>query len=98
MLPPMLLLQIQSICKKYPEIKKLIVFGSFARGDESRASDLDLCVEGLIDRNRFLEFQNDLTSRLLTLRKIDLLLLEDLPPKLLAPILQEGKTIYEAIG
>jgi predicted nucleotidyltransferase len=91
-----LLKQIQSLCKKYPEIKKLFLFGSFARGDASRTSDIDLCVDGFATSERFNEFKEATMNSIATLKKIDVLNFHNLPKHLLQSITEEGKIIYES--
>ena len=91
-----LLKQLQSLCTQYPEIKKLILFGSFARGDASRTSDIDLCVEGLTESELFNAFKDATLHSITTLKKIDLLRFESLPKHLIQSILEEGKIIYES--
>ena len=39
--------QLQSIFSSYPEISKVILFGSRAKGTASKNSDIDLAVDGL---------------------------------------------------
>ena len=61
------------LCAKYG-VKKLEIFGSFARGDAGDSSDLDLIVQfdgliGLVDR--FFGLKNDLEH--LTHRSVDIL-------------------------
>ena len=42
---PVVLEEIKRIAEEY-EVKKVILFGSRARGDYQRASDIDLAVQG----------------------------------------------------
>ena len=35
---------VEEISKKYPEIEKVVLFGSRARGDNSSRSDIDLAI------------------------------------------------------
>ena len=48
--------QLNSVFQKYPEIKKVKIYGSRARGDYKKSSDIDLAV--------FAESKEDLSSRL----------------------------------
>jgi predicted nucleotidyltransferase len=43
------LAQILSIFRHHPEIKKVILFGSRAKGTSRQNSDIDLAVDGVID-------------------------------------------------
>ncbi len=38
--------QIKDIFKKYPQIEKAIIYGSRAKGNHARGSDIDLVLEG----------------------------------------------------
>jgi len=88
--------EIQSIAGKYL-IKKIILFGSRARGDNKPTSDIDIAVytfpkfdsEGL-----FVSEIQDLD----TLLKIDIVFLDDITnEKLISNIKDEGIVIYERL-
>ncbi|SHK03171.1 nucleotidyltransferase family protein [Paramaledivibacter caminithermalis] len=88
--------EIKSIARKYL-IKKIILFGSRARGDNKPTSDIDIAVytfpkfdnEGL-----FVSEIQDLN----TLLKIDIVFLKDITnEKLIANIKEEGVVIYERL-
>ena len=75
-------------------ITKVILFGSRARGDYHRASDIDLAVSG----GNVTEFSLDveeLTSTLLTYDVVDMD--KKLQAKFRESIEKEGKTLYEKI-
>lgn len=75
-------------------IEKVILFGSRARGDYHRASDIDLAVSG----GNVTEFSLDveeLTSTLLTYDVVDMD--KKLQAKFRESIEKEGKTLYEKI-
>lgn len=83
-----------SILKEYG-IKKIAVFGSYARGEARPNSDLDLLVEfpkgtSLLDHARI---QNDLMER--TGIKVDLLTEKAISPYLIDRIKNEAIVIYE---
>jgi len=42
--------EIKTIKKKYPQLEKVVLFGSRARGDNKYNSDIDLCVFAPIDQ------------------------------------------------
>ena len=65
------------------------IFGSFARGDETLASDLDILVEmdKPVDIFKFIELEEELSG--LTGRKVDLVSRKALKPAIGARILQE---------
>lgn len=59
--------QVTNICKKH-NVEHLSLFGSFARGTQTRASDVDFIVYGVKD---MLQLQDEI-DEIMTLRKIDL--------------------------
>ncbi len=75
-------------------IKKLILFGSRARGDFKKTSDIDLAVSGGETASFLLDIDED-TS---TLLKYDIVDLDGyVEPELLDSIRREGVVIYEEI-
>lgn len=78
-----------------PSVRRVILFGSRARGDAGPRSDVDLAVEGpdLTARDWFR--LADLTEEVDTLLKVDLVRLEEAPPELRARIESEGRTLHE---
>ena len=85
--------EITSLAEKYA-ITKVILFGSRARGDYHRASDIDLAVYG----GDVISFSFDVeeyTSTLLTYDVIDMN--KDHQVGLLESIEKEGRVIYEKI-
>ncbi len=73
-------------------IKSLMIFGSCARGEQSRRSDLDILVEFEEDQPltliQFIALENDLSS--LTGRKVDLVEKSALKPAIGRRILAEA--------
>ena len=84
---------IKEICKKY-KAKEVILFGSRARGDYHRTSDIDLAVKGG-DTVRFSLDVDDCTSTLLSYDIVDLG--GPVEPEWLASIKEEGQVIYEKV-
>jgi predicted nucleotidyltransferase len=95
--------QLQPIFEKH-RILRAIVFGSLARGEASRHSDLDLIVVQATDK-RFLDRYDDLLREIAQAvpgRDVDLLIytpqeldqMVDRP--FIARALREGKVIYES--
>ena len=85
--------EIIALAKKH-SIEKVILFGSRARGDYHRASDIDLAVSG----GNIVEFTLDLeefTSTLLTYDVVDMN--KNLQAKFRKSIEKEGKFLYEKI-
>ena len=82
-----------SIAERY-HIEKLILFGSRARGDFRRTSDIDLAVSG----GDFARFALDVEEESSTLLKYDFVDLDrNIQEELLKSIEKEGILIYEKI-
>lgn len=82
-----------SIAERY-HIEKLILFGSRARGDFRRTSDIDLAVSG----GDFARFALDVEEETSTLLKYDFVDLDrNIQKELLKSIEKEGIVIYEKI-
>ena len=85
--------EIIELTQKY-QIKKVILFGSRARGDYYKTSDIDLAIEGG-DSVRFALDVDEFTS---TLLKYDIVDLNGIvQEELLQSIKREGVVIYEKI-
>lgn len=85
--------EIRSLARKYG-VDKVILFGSRARGDYGRASDIDLAVTG----GGFTRFCVDVKETTSTLLDFDIVDLEQLKGgKFLEAIRQEGIVIYEKV-
>lgn len=90
---PQVIEEIRSLASKY-QIHKVILFGSRARGDFKRTSDIDLAVEG----GDFDHFALDVSEETSTLLKFDIVDLDrDVQQELLDSIRKEGRLIYEKI-
>lgn len=75
-------------------IKKVILFGSRARGDNSERSDIDLAVSG----GNALNFQYDLEEEAWTLLMFDVVNLNrEISKELQAEIDRDGVILYEEI-
>ncbi len=85
--------EICEIAKKY-KVEKVILFGSRARGDFHRASDIDLAVKG----GDFANFSLDVDEETSTLLMFDFVdLNQSIQQELRENIEREGKIIYEKI-
>lgn len=85
--------EIRKPAKKY-ELKKVIFFGSRARGDYKRVSDIDIAVSGG-DVNGFITAIDEGTR---TLLEYDVVNLDgSVQEELRTVIRKEGKVIYEEI-
>ena len=85
--------EITALAKKH-SIEKVVLFGSRARGDYHRASDIDLAASG----GNIVAFALDLeelTSTLLTYDVVDMN--KKLQPKFRESIEKEGRLLYEKI-
>ena len=71
-LPEDVLKKIRAVFAKYNEVKKVILYGSRARGTYRPSSDIDLCIEGeMLSLTQLLKIENELDDLLLPW-KIDL--------------------------
>ena len=70
--------KIQSVFLKYPKIDQVLIYGSRAKGNYSRGSDIDLTIPGRkINFSELLKIENELDDLLLPY-KIDLSLLRQI--------------------
>lgn len=90
---PIVIEEITMIAEKYG-VTRVVLFGSRARGDYHRASDIDLALLGG-DVDRFALDVDEETSTLLEYDIVDLN--QSIPEKLRQAIEQEGKVIYEKV-
>ena len=85
--------EICDLAEKY-HIQKVILFGSRARGDFKRTSDIDLAVEG----GEVECFALDIDEETTTLLEYDIVdLARKIQPELRESIEREGKILYEKI-
>lgn len=85
--------EIIDFAKKY-HVTKVILFGSRARGDFKRTSDIDLAVSG----GNFNRFALDVDEETSTLLMFDIINLDrEMQPELRESIEKEGVLIYEKI-
>jgi len=73
--------------------RRIILYGSFARGDFQASSDLDLCVEGMPDDQYFPAWAEVLMK---IPRRVSILDLKGIGGYLKERILSEGRTLYAA--
>lgn len=85
--------EIRQIANMY-DLQKVILFGSRARGDYKRTSDIDLAVSG----GKCTEFVLAIEEETNTLLKYDIINLDGpVQQELLESIEREGKLIYEKV-
>lgn len=90
---PRVMDEIKALAKKY-NMDKVILFGSRARGDFKRASDIDLAVSG----GDFARFALDVDEETWTLLEYDVVCLDRrISPGLRDSIEREGIVLYEKI-
>lgn len=90
---PQVLDEICELAQKY-NLTKVILFGSRARGDFKRTSDIDLAVIG----GNVARFSLDVDEETSTLLKFDIVdLSRNIQDELRESILTEGKVLYEKI-
>lgn len=87
--------QIVDIARRY-NAKKVVLFGSRARGTNQPKSDIDLAVYGCED---FSELSDSLNEELWSLLKLDIINMDDeyVSSALIAEIERDGKILYEKI-
>lgn len=94
---PVLRAQITEIICSQKPVKRIILFGSRARGKARRTSDIDLAVEGKGWTDRDINLaHNRLEEEVPTALKFDLVNVSGVTrPELKKEIFEKGKTIYE---
>ena len=80
---------------RHPEVVRVWLFGSRARGDHRARSDIDLAVEAPGASSRAWLDLCRLVEEAATLLRIDLVRVEDAPPALAQQIRREGRVLYE---
>lgn len=90
---PKVIEEIRNLAQKY-DIEKVILFGSRARGDFRRTSDIDIAVTG----GDFVRFALDVDEETSTLLEYDIVNLDrDMQDELRESIEKEGRILYEKI-
>ena len=86
---------VRVLADRYP-IRRIILFGSLARGNFAPGSDIDLAVEGLPPGDYFTALA---AANCLTRFWVDLKPLEELQPRFRERVLATGECVYErALG
>ena len=86
--------QIEDIARAHGA-RRVVLFGSRARGDASPRSDIDIAVEGCVD---FPSFYDDVQENLWSLLEIDVVNLDGpVAPELQREIARNERTLYEEI-
>ena len=85
--------EIRELARRY-SVRRVVLFGSRARGDYWRGSDIDLAAEG----GKIPEFALDVQDTTSTLLEFDIVDLSELPEgEFLHTIRREGIVIYEEV-
>ena len=91
---PEVIEEIRNLAQKY-DIEKVILFGSRARGDFRRTSDIDIAVTG----GDFARFALDVDEETSTLLEYDIVNLDrDMQDELRESIEKEGRILYEKMS
>lgn len=86
----------QSVFARYPQIEKIILYGSRAKGTYRASSDIDLTIIGDLDWSTFTRLESELDELLLPYH-LDLSLYAQIDnPALIEHIQRVGKTFYGA--
>ncbi len=79
---------------KLSYLKKIVLFGSWARGEQTKTSDFDIAIKTIGQTNRHQIYE--IIEKADTLRKIDVVWLDELQNDSFKQRIQkEGKVIYE---
>lgn len=87
---------VAKVAVKYPEVSKMLLFGSFARGEQTDDSDVDLLVlfNGKKRYSRCFDLKSDLERELA--RPVDMLTtLQDAQPFFLDELNRDLALVYE---
>lgn len=90
---------LRSVFRRHPKVRKVILFGSRAKGNFRTGSDIDLALVGEdIDHEELLRIYNDIDD-LGLLYKVDLLHYEEKRGTPIGePIDRAGKVFYQQLG
>ena len=79
----------------FPEVERVVLFGSRARGDAAARSDIDLAVACPRADAKVWSDIVEAAEDASTLLQIDLVRMDTAPAELLAEIAREGRVLYE---
>jgi len=95
-LPRDLLQAIGELCRRWPAVRRVWLYGSRAQGRAGRASDIDLAVEMPgAGPGEWAALWLSLKEDLPTLREVDAVRWEEAPKPLREQILAQGIVIYD---
>lgn len=81
--------------QRFPDVRRVILFGSRARRDNVERSDIDLAVEAPAASTRTWSDIEEIIENAPTLIEIDVVRLEQAPPELAERVFRYGRTIYD---
>lgn len=87
-----------SLIEKAKELltpERIILFGSFARGDAGKKSDLDIAFDFSEQENNWVYFKSWVDDEFRTLRELDLVDMKKADKSILESIEKEGVVLYE---
>jgi len=88
--------RVVAVLARFPEVERVYLFGSRARGDHAPRADIDLAVScPRAGPARWARIADAAEEEAWTLLPIDLVRLEDASPDLRDRILSEGRLIHE---
>jgi predicted nucleotidyltransferase len=79
----------------FPEVERVVLFGSRARGDAAPRSDIDLAITCPRADAKIWSDIVEAAEEAPTLLQIDLVRMDAAPAELLAEIAREGRVLYE---
>jgi uncharacterized protein len=79
----------------FPEVERIVLFGSRVRGDAMPRSDIDLAIACPRADPKIWSDIVEAAEEAPTLLQIDLVRMDTAPPELLAEIAREGRVLYE---
>ncbi|UOD51499.1 nucleotidyltransferase domain-containing protein [Orrella daihaiensis] len=87
--------KMREVFERYPQVNRVILYGSRAKGNFKPGSDIDMTLEAKMDSQTYGQLLTDLDDLLLPYQ-IDLSLYHQLQnPELISHINRVGKVLYE---
>lgn len=85
---------LKKVAECHPEIEKIVLYGSFSRGDARNGSDIDLAFS-ISDVKKWHKLSEIILENANTLRGLDLVCYQKASDELKERIKKEGVTIFE---
>jgi predicted nucleotidyltransferase len=88
--------EIVQFWSRAPEVQRVLLFGSRARGDAEERSDIDIAIEAPdISPTSWVKLVIEMEDHINTLLPMDVVRFEEASTELKGNILREGKVLYE---